>query len=124
MSKGWSNFWIGVRAFIIIGIFVAFIAANPWILNIFTSCVSCSYSSPSSSTYIHDESDTAYWNSVRKEKNLRNAGYDGAANMEENARHEYNHGGGYHDQSGNRQVDFQGSREQQQQLDEMKRRGW
>jgi hypothetical protein len=63
-------------------------------------------------------------NSEDKENSLRDAGYDGTANMEENARHEYNHGGGYHDMNGNRQIDFQGSREQKEQLDEMDRRGW
>lgn|SRR5574344_106731 len=85
----------------------------------------CIYNdTPSSSNYIHDDSDTAYWNSVRKENALRDAGHEGAANMEENARREYNHGGGYHDKNGNRQVDFQGSREQKEQLDEMDRRGW
>jgi hypothetical protein len=79
---------------------------------------------PSNPTYVHDESDTSYWKSVQKEKDLRDAGYDGAANMEENARHDYNHGGGYHSKDGSRQVDFQGSQEQKDQLDEMKRRGW
>ena len=56
-------------------------------------------------------------NSESKENSLRDAGYDGAANMEENARNDYNNGGGYHDQNGHRQIDFQGSREQKEQLD-------
>ena len=107
-----------IRGFVFLFISGVFIL---YVLYQFVSCVSCT---GSSSSYTHDESDTAYWNSVNKERRLRDAGYDGAANMEENARHEYNHGGGYHDQNGNRHVDFQGSREQKEQLDEMKRRGW
>lgn len=101
--------------------FAVFLFIILFVLYQFVSCVSCS---GSSSSYTHDETDTSYWNSVNRENQLRESGNDGAANMEENARHEYNHGGGYHNQNGNRQVDFQGSKEQQQQLDEMKRRGW
>lgn len=92
-----------------------------YVLYQFVSCVSCT---GSSSSYTHDETDTSYWNSVNRENQLRESGNEGAANMEENARHEYNHGGGYHDQNGNRQVGFKGSREQKQQLEEMDRRGW
>lgn len=101
--------------------FAVFLFIILFILYQFVSCVSCS--GPSSS-YTHDETDTSYWNSVNRENQLRESGNEGAANMEENARHEYNHGGGYHDQNGNRQVGFKGSREQKQQLEEMDRRGW
>lgn len=68
--------------------------------------------------------DSEYWNSVAREEYLRDMGYDGAANMEKKARLEYQQGGGYHAPDGTPQVQFQGSREQAEQLRQMDELGW
>lgn len=68
--------------------------------------------------------DDEYWNSVARQKALEEMGYDGAANMEKNARLEYMQGGGYHAADGTPQVHFQGSREQAEQLKQMDELGW
>lgn len=68
--------------------------------------------------------DKEYWNSVVRQKEFEEMGYDGAANMERNARQEYMHGGGYHAPDGTPQVHFQGSREQAEQLRQMDEMGW
>jgi hypothetical protein len=99
-------------------LFVGFIV----MIFIVNSCFNCN--DTASSNYVHGDEDTAYWNSVQKEKELRDVGYDGAANMEENARHDYNHGGGYHSKDGSRQVDYKGSKEQQRDLEMMKEQGY
>lgn len=71
-----------------------------------------------------DEDDEEYWNSVNREKSLRDAGQDGAADIEHKSRIEYLQGGGYHSQDGGSQVQFQGSQEQKEQLEDMDKRGW
>lgn len=68
--------------------------------------------------------DNEYWNSINRQKELEEMGYDGAANMEKNAREEYIRGGGYHAPDGTPQVQFQGSREQAEQLRQMDEMGW
>lgn len=68
--------------------------------------------------------DEEYWNSVACQNELEEMGYDGAANMERNARQEYMRGGGYHAPDGTPQVHFQGSREQAEQLRQMDEMGW
>ena len=71
-----------------------------------------------------DAEDNEYWNSVNREKALRDAGMKDAANIEKKARQNYLQGKGYTSPSGGSKVHFQGSKEQQEQLEEMKRRGW
>ena len=71
-----------------------------------------------------DEDGEEYWNSVNREKSLRDAGQDGAADIEHKSRIEYLQGGGYHSQDGGSQVQFQGSQEQKEQLEDMDKRGW
>lgn len=55
-------------------------------------------------------------NSMEREQSLRDAGMDRAANIERNARRKYNQGGGYTSKDGGRQVHYNGSREQQNDL--------
>lgn len=66
-----------------------------------------------SSSYQTDENVS---NSIDREQALRDAGMDGAANIERNARRKYEQGGGYTSTSGGRQVHYNGSREQQNDL--------
>lgn len=74
-------------------------------------CYSCS--GDDSSKYDNDEK---YWESINKEQKLRDAGLDGAANIERKARREYMKGGGYTSPSGERQIHYKGSKEQQRDL--------
>ena len=71
-----------------------------------------------------DADDEEYWNSVNREKTLREAGQDRAADIEHKSRIEYLEDGGYHSQDGGSQVQFQGSQEQKDQLEQMDRMGW
>lgn len=71
-----------------------------------------------------DADDEEYWNSVNREKALRDAGEERAADIEHNSRIEYLQGGGYHSQDGSSQVQFQGSKEQKEQLEQMDKMGW
>ena len=71
-----------------------------------------------------DADDEEYWNSVNREKTLRDAGQDRAADIEHKSRIEYLEDGGYHSQDGGSQVQFQGSQEQKDQLEQMDRMGW
>ena len=82
------------------------------------------HSNNSSSTTTDRSNDEEYWNSVARQNELEEMGYDGAANMERNARQEYMRGGGYHAPDGTPQVHFQGSREQAEQLRQMDEMGW
>lgn len=70
-------------------------------------------SSDSSSSYDNDDN---YWNSVAREKQLRDAGMDGAANAERNDRLNYMRGNGYSSPDGGKQVHYNGSTEQQRDL--------
>ena len=99
-----------------------------------TTNISNKSSQPSSIEYngshstIHRSKDRSndeeYWNSVARQNELEEMGYDGATNMERNARQEYMRGGGYHAPDGTPQVHFQGSREQAEQLRQMDEMGW
>ena len=68
--------------------------------------------------------DEEYWNSVNREKTLRNSGNDAAADLEKRERLKYLQGGGYHSKDGGHQVHFQGSKEQEEQLRQMDEMGW
>lgn len=61
--------------------------------------------------------DDEYWNSVAREKALRDAGMKEAAKLEEKARVERLKGGGYTSPSGGSQVHYNGSLEQQRDLE-------
>lgn len=71
-----------------------------------------------------DADDKEYWESVNREKALRDRGMDRAADIERKARLEYVQGGGYHSKDGGSQVHFQGSKEQEEQLRQMDEMGW
>lgn len=66
-----------------------------------------------SSTYQTDENVSK---SIDREQALRDAGMDGAANIERNARRKYEQGGGYTSTDGSRQIHYNGSREQENDL--------
>ena len=68
--------------------------------------------------------DDEYWESVNREEALKKAGLDDAAKIERRARIKYLQGEGYTSPEGGSQVHYQGSKEQQEHLEEMKRRGW
>lgn len=79
-----------------------------------------SYSSSSSSgigiSTGSSQTDENITNSREREQELRDAGMEGAANIERKARQEYEQGGGYTSTDGGRQVHYNGSREQQNDL--------
>lgn len=82
------------------------------------SCVGCS---GGTNKY---ENDDVYWNSINREQTLEDAGLDEAAKIERKARQDYMQGGGYTSPDGGRQIHFQGSKEQQEQLEMMDKLGW
>lgn len=71
-----------------------------------------------------DKDDKEYWNSVNREKKLRDMGMKEAAELERKARIRYLEGGGYNSKDGGKQVHFQGSKEQEEQLRQMDEMGW
>ncbi|RHM86812.1 hypothetical protein DWZ36_17755 [Phocaeicola vulgatus] len=71
-----------------------------------------------------DADDKEYWNSVNREKKLRDMGMKDAAELERKARIRYLEGGGYNSKDGGKQVHFQGSKEQEEQLRQMDEMGW
>ena len=71
-----------------------------------------------------DADDEEYWNSVNREKALKDAGLKDAAQIERRARQNYLKDEGYTSPNGGSQVHYQGSKEQQEHLEEMRRRGW
>ena len=77
-----------------------------------TSC-QCS-SGSGSSKYVEDEN---YWKSIQREQELKDAGLDGAANIERKDRQNYMRGEGYTSPDGGQQVHYKGSVEQQRDLD-------
>lgn len=79
------------------------------------------YNTNNSNTTTHDGN---IQKSVERERELRDAGMDNAANIERKARYEYEHGGGYTSPNGGRQIHFQGSKEQEEQLKMMDELGW
>ena len=68
----------------------------------------------SSSRYREDDK---YWESISREQALKDAGMDGAATIERNARREYMNGGGYTAPDGSKQVHYKGSQEQKSDLE-------
>lgn len=87
---------------------------------------SSSYEIPSTKTFRTSDrcNDEEYWNSVAREKALKEMGREDAAKLERNARLNYMQGGGYHSSDGTPQVHFQGSKEQEEQLRMMDEMGW
>lgn len=81
------------------------------------SCIGCS----DQSRYDYDEN---YWNSIEREQALKDAGLGNAAKIERNSRLNYLKGGGYTSPDGGRQIHFNGSKEQQEQLRKMDELGW
>lgn len=71
-----------------------------------------------------DADDEEYWRSVNREQALKDAGLKDAARLEREARLKYLQGGGYTSPDGGSQVHYKGSKEQQEHLEEMARRGW
>lgn len=71
-----------------------------------------------------DDGDEEYWESLSREDHLRKIGMDDAADLERRERRRYINGGGYHSKDGGRQVHFQGSKEQEEQLRQMDEMGW
>ena len=61
--------------------------------------------------------DKEYWQSVEREERLRDAGMENAAEIERNSRLDYMQGEGYTSPTGERQVHYKGSAEQQRDLD-------
>lgn len=87
---------------------------------ILTSCFGGSgYNTPSK--YVEDDK---YWESILRQQQLEEAGMDNAAEIEKRARQEYMQGGGYTAPDGSKQVHFQGSKEQAEQLKMMDELGW
>lgn len=58
-----------------------------------------------------------YWQSVEKEEQLRDAGMENATEIERNSRLDYMQGEGYTSPTGEKQVHYKGSIEQQRDLD-------
>ena len=83
------------------------------------SCIGCS----NNSSY-PEETDANYWNSVSRERALKNAGLEDAAKIERKARQDYMQGGGYTSPTGGRQIHYQGSEEQKEHLRKMEELGW
>ncbi len=79
-----------------------------------TVCLISCFGESSSSSRVEDDK---YWESIGRERALRDAGMDGAANIERNARREYMKGGGYTSPDGGKQIHYKGSREQKEMLD-------
>lgn len=75
-----------------------------------TSCIG---GSPSSLRVEDDK----YLESIDREQVLKEAGMDGAAAIERNARREYLKGGGYTSPDGSRQIHYKGSKEQESDLE-------
>ena len=79
-----------------------------------TVCLTSCFGESSSSSRVEDDK---YWESIGRERALRDAGMDGAANIERNARRGYMKGGGYTSPDGGKQIHYKGSREQKEMLD-------
>ena len=84
------------------------------LLSATTVCLTSCFGESSSSSRVEDDK---YWESIGRERALRDAGMDGAANIERNARREYMKGGGYTSPDGGKQIHYKGSREQKEMLD-------
>lgn len=61
--------------------------------------------------------DKEYWKSVEREERLRDAGMENAAEIERNSRLDYMEGDSYTSPTGERQVHYKGSVEQQRDLE-------
>ena len=77
----------------------------------FSSCFGCS---SNSSRWVEDDK---YWESISKEKALKDAGMENAAAIERKARQNYMQGGGYTSSDGSKQVHYNGSQEQKRDLE-------
>lgn len=77
-------------------------------------CISSCWGGSSSSYRVEDGK---YWESISREQALKDAGMDGAATIERNARREYMNGGGYTAPDGSKQVHYKGSQEQKSDLE-------
>lgn len=89
---------------------------------LFTSCFGNSSDMHStSSKYVEDDK---YWESIQRQQLLEKASMDDAAIIVKHARQEYMQGGGYTAPDGTKQIHFQGSKEQAEQLKMMDELGW
>ncbi len=79
-----------------------------------TVCLTSCFGGSSSSPLVEDDK---YWESVGREEALKDAGMDGAAAIERNARRDYMKGGGYTASDGSKQVHYNGSQEQKKDLE-------
>ena len=61
--------------------------------------------------------DDNYWDSINKEKRLKEIGMDDAANIERKARQKYMQGGAYTSPNGGSQIYYYGSIEQERDLE-------
>ena len=104
------------------------------LISVILSLISCTNNGNSENLYNQNESSTItnctnvksnansfsfdenYKNSIEREEELRDAGMDNAANIERRAREEYIEGGGYTSKDGGRQIHYQGSKEQEDDL--------
>ncbi len=84
-------------------------------------CLTSCFGESSSSSRVEDDK---YWESIGRERALRDAGMEGAANIERNARREYMKGRGYTSPDGSKQIHYKGSREQKEMLDLIDSYNW
>lgn len=82
-----------------------------------SSCSSCSSSQ-------QEPNDPLYYESLGKEAALIQQGLFEAADIERQAREDYMNGGGYTSPNGERQIHYQGSKEQQEDLKKIEEKGW
>ena len=68
--------------------------------------------------------DKEYWESVQREKALKEMGMKDAARIERQRRLKYLQGEGYTSPNGGSQVHYQGSKEQQEDLRRIEQMGW
>lgn len=81
-----------------------------------TVCLTSCLGSNSSRPRVEDDK---YLESLDRERALKDAGMDGAAAIERNARREYMKGGGYTAPDGSKQIHYNGSKEQESDLEEI-----
>lgn len=79
-----------------------------------TICLTSCFGGSSSNSRVEDDK---YWESIGREQALKDAGMDGAAAIERNARRNYMKGGGYTAPDGSKQVHYNGSQEQKNDLE-------
>ena len=84
------------------------------LLCVISVCLTSCFGGSSSSSRVEDDK---YWESIVREQTLKDAGMEGAATIERNARREYMKGGGFTAPDGSKQVHYQGSKEQKSDLE-------